>query len=99
MSGKIFVGQTKLTIKADLSADITGAAVVLIKYVKPNKEVGSFVAEIENEFNGIIKYIVQLPSDIDVAGEWCMWAHVTFADGKTIAGETVSLKVHKEGKC
>jgi hypothetical protein len=44
MNGKIYVGQTMLTIKINLDADITDVTTSIIKFIKPNKVTGYFPA-------------------------------------------------------
>jgi hypothetical protein len=35
--------------------------------------------------------------EIDMAGWWVFWAFITFADGRTAAGEAAKVYVWKEG--
>lgn len=95
--GKIFTGQTDLTIKATVGVDITGATATLIKFKKPTNETGDFTASIEDAALGIIKYEIQAVTDIDQYGAWTFWAHVTFADGDVAAGESFKVQVFQEG--
>lgn len=97
MNGKIYVGQTMLTIKIFLDSDLTDVATALIKYIKPNKTQGQFTAVIENADSGIIKYIVMNPSDLDISGNWKFWAHLTFSDTRVIASTPTTLEILKEG--
>lgn len=95
---KIFINQTKLVIRLDLSASITGYDACVIKYTKPNGVKGEFVASVENEEAGIISYIVQSENDIDQSGQWVFWGYVTFLDGKAIAGESTRVIVFRQGQ-
>jgi len=94
--GMIFVGQTALSIIADLSEDITGAT-CLVKYKKPSGTLGSFSATITDAENGIISASPESESDIDEPGRWVVWGYVTFADGSVIAGEPEEMMVYPEG--
>lgn len=96
----IFEGQTNLKITVDLdlneNENIAGAT-ALIKYIKPDGSTGSFSAIIEDIYDGIIYYDVQLPTEIVGVGKWILWAHITFADGRTAPGEPFTMEVVKEG--
>ena len=94
--GKIYVGQTALTLTATVDQDVTGAT-CLIKYKKPDGTTGSFSATIVTAATGEIKYVVTSSSDIDQAGRWTFWGYVTFADTKVAAGESYKLMVYAEG--
>lgn len=95
---KIFVGQSALRFEADTNVDITGASATLIKYKKPDDTTGSFTATISDAENGIIYYDVVNTTEIDQAGSWYMWAHVTFSDGRIAQGVTVRVRVFEEGE-
>ncbi len=95
--GKLYVGQTALTITATVKQAITGSTCT-IKYKKPNKATGSFAATITDAANGVITYTVTSTSDIDMAGVWTFWAYVVFSDGREAAGESVTVKIYEEGK-
>lgn len=97
MNGKIYVGQTMLTIKIQLDADITDVTTSLIKYIKPNKSTGFFTAVVESVEDGIIKYIVMNTSDLDMPGKWKFWAHLTYSDSRVIASTPTEVEVFKEG--
>jgi hypothetical protein len=94
---KIFVGQTKLTIQLDVKADISDVTTAEIRFQKPSNQRGSFPAEVEDPENGIIKYVVEQPTDIDVPGRWRFWAYLTYSDGKVIPGEISEITVYSEG--
>ena len=94
--GKVYVGQTKLKIIADLNSDITGSTVVL-KYEKPDGATGNFPMVITDALNGIVEYDVSLATDFDLKGNWKMWAYVTYADSKVAPGEPFRLKFFTEG--
>jgi hypothetical protein len=95
--GKIYVGQTDLTIRIKTNRDLTNAVLVEIAYQKPDCTQGSFVATIENAQCGIIKYQVALITDIDQKGNWKFWAKITFMLGSIGIGEPANLTVYKPG--
>lgn len=94
---KIFQNQTKLTIKLVLGSSIEDVQQALIKYRKPDRTEGSFVATVESQIGGLISYVVQSPNDIDQYGAWDFWANITFNDGRNIVGSRSSVYVYKEG--
>lgn len=94
--GKFYVGQTALTIERTVGQDVTGAT-CKIKYKKPNGDTGSWDAEIVTAAIGVIKYEIADASDIDMAGDWTVWAYVTFADGNSAPGETTIITFYNEG--
>jgi len=95
--GKVYVGQTALTITATVSQDITGGT-CLIKYKKPDGTTGSFPATIVTAATGVMSYTPVDEDDIDQAGNWTFWGYVTFADGSVAAGEPYKIKIYEEGK-
>lgn len=95
--GKIYKGQTKLTIKVNLGVDISGATSTLLKYEKPDGNSGNFIATILSATTGDIQYIPASINDLDVVGEWVMWGYVVFSDGKIASGEPFKLIINKEG--
>jgi len=94
--GKIYVGQTALTITATVKQNIIGAT-CSIKYKKPNGVTGKFAATIVDATKGVINYIIASSSDIDKAGVWTFWAYVVFSDGRESAGEPATVKIYEEG--
>ena len=96
--GRIHVGQTALSFIATVSQDITGATPVLIKYIKPSGETGSFTADITDAATGEITYTIDGVSDVNEYNNWILWAHITFSSGKVAAGRARKIKVFKEGE-
>lgn len=94
--GKVYVGQTKLTITVTVSQDIT-AGTCLVKYRKPSGGTGSWAGTISNATTGVFYYTVASTAILDEAGEWVVWGHVTFSDTKVAAGEPQTMKVYVEG--
>ena len=94
---KIFIGQSALRITLKTFTDLEGIEKAVIKYRKPNGKNGEFTAAVTDTANGIISHEC-IEGEIDVIGWWAFWAFVTFADGRTAAGEAVKVYIWREGK-
>lgn len=95
--GKIFVGQTALAIRLNTGISLATSKSWLIKYRKPTGATGNWTATVYDSPNGVIQYTVLNASDLDVAGTWAMWAHITFNDNTVAAGEAASVPIYTEG--
>jgi hypothetical protein len=95
--GKIFVKQTALRITLKTFTDLEGVSSAAIKYRKPNGKTGEFTAAVGDTAKGVIFHEC-LENDIDVSGWWVFWAFITFADGRSAAGEAAKVYVWNEGK-
>ena len=95
--GRIFVAQTALRITLKTFTDLEGITNAVIKYRKPDKSVGEFDAAVGDTANGVIFHEV-IEGELDLSGWWAFWAFVTFADGRTAAGEAAKVYVWNEGK-
>jgi hypothetical protein len=95
--GKIFKGQSALRITVKTFIDLEGIISSVIKYRKPNGTCGEFSAAVGDVANGIIFHEC-IEGDIDVSGWWFFWAFITFADGRTAAGEAAKIYIWNEGK-
>lgn len=93
---KIYVGQTDLTIQLITGKDITNAQSVKIKYKNPQGILGEFTASIVNATSGIIKYDILSVNDINIVGDWRLWAKVVDAQGLISIGEPAIMNVSKE---
>ena len=94
--GKVYVNQTFLTVTLDTKQDITDYQIALIKYRKPSGATGQFTATIQNAASGIISYRFTT-GQLNEAGQWIFWAHITFNNGDFAAGEPSFLMVYEEG--
>ena len=94
---KIFKEQSALRITLKTFTDLEGVVSAVIKYCKPDGSVGEFAAAVGDPAKGVIFHEV-IEGEIDVSGWWAFWAFVTFADGRTAAGETAKVYVWQEGK-
>ena len=94
--GKIFKGQSALRITVRTFVDLEDCVLVVIRYRKPGGKVGEFAAGILDAARGVIFHEC-LEGEIDTSGWWVFWAFVTFADGRTAAGEAAKVYVWREG--
>ena len=94
---KIFKGQSALRIVVKTFVDLEGIESAIIKYRKPNGKTGELAAAVGDTESGLIFHEC-IEGEIDVSGWWAFWAFITFADGRTAAGEASKVYVWKEGK-
>jgi hypothetical protein len=90
---KVYINQSKLTLKCDTKIQLKGVTSSVIKYKKPSGTTGQFTATIDGTK---LVYIVQ-NNDLNEAGDWIFWSYVTFQDGKSAPGEPFTLTVFEEG--
>jgi hypothetical protein len=78
----IFIGDegTKIEVKGQDGFDVSGAVEAKIKYVKPDRTTGEWVASIDVENNSV--YHVSGPNDFDLAGSWRIQAYVDLGTWK-----------------
>ena len=93
---KIFKGQTALRITLKTFTDLEDAVVAVIKFCNPNGFIGEFAAAVGDMTKGVI-FHEGIEGDLDISGWWSFWAFVTFADGRTAAGETAKVYIWNEG--
>jgi len=93
--GKIYKNQTALKIQLDTEIALADTT-VKIKYKKPDKSVGQWVGTIVN--STVIEYEIVSQNDLDLAGVWWFWSHVTFPSGKSAPGEAISERIYTEGE-
>jgi hypothetical protein len=94
--GRIFVGQTALRISLKTFTDLEGIDKAVIKYRKPDGKTGEFAAAVGDTVKGVITHEC-IEGDIDISGWWAFWAFITFADGRTAAGQAAKVFVWNEG--
>jgi len=94
--GRIFKGQSALRIMLKTFCDLEGIENAVIRYCKPNSRTGEFTAAVGDPVKGVIFHEC-IEGDIDVSGWWAFWAFITFADGRTAAGETAKVYIWLEG--
>jgi len=94
--GRIYRGQSALRITVKTFINLEEMAEAIIKYRKPNGVCGELTAGVSDEAKGTIFHEC-IEGELDVSGWWSFWAFVTFADGRTAAGETAKVYVWEEG--
>jgi hypothetical protein len=94
--GKIFKFQSALRITLKTFCDLEGVISAVIRFCKPDGKRGEFAAAVGDIANGVIFHEV-IEGEIDASGWWAFWAYVTFADGRTAAGETAKVFIWNEG--
>jgi hypothetical protein len=94
---KIFKGQSALRITLRTILDLEGCISAVIKYRKPDGKTGELSAAVGDMARGVIFHEC-IEGEIDCSGWWAFWAFVTFADGRTAAGEAAKVYVWQEGK-
>jgi len=95
--GKIFAGQSALRITLKTFIDLEGIENAVIKFRKPNGITGELAAAVGDTARGVIFHEC-IEGEIDLSGWWAFWAFITFADGRTAAGETAKVYVWNEGR-
>jgi len=95
--GKLYKGQTALTIQLTTGVDIT-AATAKMGYKTPSGITGKWDAEIVDAENGIIKYDMDLSGPDVETGLWIVWADITFATGLWAPGEPVEIYIYEVGQ-
>jgi hypothetical protein len=95
--GKIFRGQSALRITVHTFTDLEHIDMAVIKYRKPDGSGGELAAGIADAARGLIFHEC-LEGEIDLSGWWSFWAFITFADGRTAAGETAKVYIWNEGR-
>jgi hypothetical protein len=95
--GKVYVGQTDLTIKLETGKNLAGITDVKITFRNPAGVLGSFPCVVVDSAKGIIQYAVTSINDLSVAGKWTFWAKITDTQGLVSIGEPYFYYVTKEG--
>jgi len=95
--GRIFVKQSALRITLKTFIDLEGVISAVIKYRKPDGKTGEFTAAVGDTANGVIFHEC-IEGELNLSGWWAFWAFITFADGRTAAGEAAKVYVWKEGR-
>jgi hypothetical protein len=93
---RVYAGQSALRITVKTFTDLEGVMGAAIRYRKPDGATGEFAAGVGDMAKGVIFHEV-IEGEIDVSGWWVFWAFITFADGRTAAGETAKVFIWNEG--
>jgi hypothetical protein len=93
---RIYRGQSALRITLKTFTDLEGILSAVIKYRKPDGSLGEFVAGVGDVVKGLIFHEC-IEGELNASGWWAFWAFITFADGRTAAGETAKVYIWNEG--
>jgi hypothetical protein len=85
-----------LRITVRTFTDLEDLQAAVIRYRKPDGSSGEFAAGVTDSAKGVIFHEC-IEGEIDLGGWWVFWAFVTFADGRTAAGEAAKVFVWMEG--
>ena len=94
--GRIYQGQSSLRLVLNTYVDLTGIQSATIRFTKPDGSTGELDAGAPNPEEGLVSHEF-VEGELDAAGWWRFWAFVTFADGRTAAGEAARVHVWREG--
>jgi hypothetical protein len=94
--GRIFKGQSALRITLQTFVDLEGIISAVIRFCKPDGKTGEFSAAVGDVANGVIFHEC-IDGELDASGWWVFWAFVSFADGRSAAGEAAKVYVWNEG--
>lgn len=92
--GKIYKNKGSLRVTQNTGVDLSSAIAQVMKYRKPDDTEGEWAATV-TETTKIYHDFAE--NELDQSGNWARWAHVTFSDSRTQAGETVYFTVYEEG--
>lgn len=90
---KIYKNQSNLTLSLITGQDLSNVATSKIKYRLPDTTEGEWTATITGQ---LVEYEVQ-NNNLSQIGDWAIWVHLTFNDGRISIGEPVTLTIHEEG--
>jgi hypothetical protein len=93
---RVYKGQTALRLIVKTFIDLSDILSALIKYRRPDGSTGEFLAGVAEVGKGVIFHEC-IEGDLDCSGWWVFWAYVTFADGRTAAGEPARVFIWDEG--
>lgn len=95
--GKIYSGQTDLTIQLTTGKNLTGITNVSIIYINPKLEKGLFNAVVVEPIKGVIQYAATSENDFKESGEWILYAKIVDAGGLISIGEPSTIRIYKQG--
>jgi hypothetical protein len=95
-----FEGQTLATIRMTVpsTVDLNDAALVKIKYKKPNGFEGEWNATIEDTDAGTIVHEVQSRYEFDDTGWWFFWTFTRLNNGREMPGVPITVYIYEQGK-
>ena len=96
--GKIYAGQSDLTIKLETGKNLVGISNASIIARNPLGVSKIFSATVMDAEKGTIQYAVTSENDINAVGNWTFWAKITNGAGLVSIGEATIVRVYKQGE-
>jgi hypothetical protein len=96
--GKIYAGQSDLTIKLETGKNLVGISNASIIAKNPLGILKTFNATVMDVEKGTIQYAVTSINDINAVGNWTFWAKVINPQGGISIGEATVVRVYKQGE-
>lgn len=96
--GKIYVGQSDLTIRLETGKNLVGISNVSIIAKNPMGVSKTFSATVMDAEKGTIQYAVTSENDINAVGNWNFWAKVINAQGLVSIGEPTLIRIYLPGQ-
>ena len=95
--GKIYIGQTDLTINIKTNKNLTGATAIKLKVQDPNGVESELDVNIVDAINGMVKFVVLNSNTFTKVGRYTFWLKTTDAQGKISIGEPDCIHMYKQG--
>ncbi len=94
--GKVYLGQTELTLRLNAKVDLTGATQKKIQY-ENGGGTGEFTTGEIDVNTSKLKWQPASSNDLNVLGAWDFWLDIIFANGRQAYSEKASLTIHEPG--
>lgn len=96
--GKIYKGQTDLTINVKVGIDLTGftSALLIFKSPKGVEKIANDTV-VDDAVNGMLKLVINNTTFLNESGGWKCWAKCVNADGLISIGEPANFFLYEEG--
>jgi hypothetical protein len=96
--GKIYKGQTDLTIEVTLNFNITGFSSSLLIFRSPKgEEKIATTTSVLDSVNGVLKFTPDDDTFFDETGIWRCWAKCISSRGLICIGESSQFIIYEEG--
>jgi hypothetical protein len=96
--GKLYKGQTDLTIKVEVGVDLTGFTSAKLIFQNPrNIEKIAESTTVQDAPNGILEFIANDANFFNESGRWLCWARCVNAQGLISIGEPSAFFIYEEG--
>jgi len=95
--GKIYVGQSNLTLYIETGSNLLNASSVIIEGTDPSgNSINTINGTIEDSTKGIISFIVY-STTFSIAGTYILWTKANYVGGTLAYGEPFHLNVYAVG--